>query len=72
MNTLKIKFNDEEIKILETLAKEENLSISDLARESLIEKIKEDYDNELIKDYLLNKDNMKFFSSNQVKSDLGI
>ena len=72
MNTVKIKFSDEEIKILETLAKEDNLSLSDWARKILIEKNKEDFDNELIKDYLLNKDKMKFYSGDQVKLDLGI
>ncbi|WP_106460420.1 DUF6290 family protein [Anaerococcus sp. Marseille-P3915] len=72
MNTLKIKFSDEEIKSLETLAKQENLSLAAWARYTLIEKIKEDFDNELIKDYLLNKDKMKFYSGDQVKLDLGI
>ncbi|MCW6677756.1 DUF6290 family protein [Anaerococcus sp. NML200574] len=72
MNTLKIEFSDEEIKSLETLAKQENLSLAAWARYTLIEKIKEDFDNELIKDYLLNKDKMKFYSGDQVKLDLGI
>lgn len=72
MNTLKIKFSDEEIKSLETLAKQENLSLAAWARYTLIEKIKEDFDNELVKDYLLNKDKMKFYSGDQVKLDLGI
>lgn len=72
MNTLKIKFSDEEIKILESLAKERNLSLSDWAREILIERIEEDYDNILIKDYLLNKEKMKFYSSDQVKLELGL
>lgn len=72
MNTLKIKFSDEEIKSLETLAKQENLSLAAWARYTLIEKIEEDYDNELIKDYILNKEKMKFYSRNQVKDELGL
>ena len=72
MNTLKIEFSDEEIKSLETLAKQENLSLAAWARYTLIEKIEEDYDNELIKDYILNKEKMKFYSRNQVKDELGL
>ena len=72
MNTLKIELSAEEIKSLETLAKEENLSLAAWAKETLIEKIEEDYDKDLIKDYLLKKDIMNFYSSDEVKTELGI
>lgn len=72
MNILKIEFSDEEIKSLETLAEEENLSLAAWARETLIEKIEEDYDKDLIKDYLLTKDIMNFYSSDEVKAELAL
>lgn len=72
MYSLKIEFSDEEIKSLETIAKEENLSLAAWAKETLIEKIEEDYYKDLIKDYLLKKDIMNFYSSDEVKTELGI
>lgn len=72
MTTLTIRLSEEDKKLFKEVSKDKRKSLSDWARETLIEKIEEDYDKELIKDYLLNKDKMKFYSSDEVKSELGL
>lgn len=72
MTTLTIRLSEEDKKLFKEVSKDKRKSLSDWARETLIEKIEEDYDNELIKDYLLNKDKMKFYSSDEVKAELGL
>ena len=64
METLRIYSNSKE--------KEKNKTLSDEARESLLEKIEQEYDEKIIKEYLLNKDKMKFYSDDEVKKELGI
>lgn len=72
MTTLTIRLSEEDKKLFKEVSKDKRKSLSDWARETLIEKIEEDYDNELIKDYLLNKDKIKFYSSDEVKAELGL
>ena len=72
MTTLTIRLSEEDKKLFKEVSKDKRKSLSDWARETLIEKIEEDYDKELIKDYLLNKDKMKFYSSDEVKAELGL
>ena len=54
------------------LVKDKNKTLSDWARESLLEKIEQEYDEKIINEYLLNKDQMKFYSNDEVKKELGI
>lgn len=72
MTTLTIRLSEEDKKLFKEVSKDKRKSLSDWARETLIEKIEEDYNNELIKDYLLNKDKIKFYSSDEVKAELGL
>ena len=64
METLRIYSNPQE--------KEKNKTLSDWARESLLEKIEQEYDEKIVNEYLLNKDQMKFYSNDEVKKELGI
>ena len=64
METLRIYSNPQE--------KEKNKTLSDWERESLLEKIEQEYDEKIVNEYLLNKDQMKFYSDDEVKKELGI
>lgn len=72
MTTLTIRLSEEDKKLFKEVSRDKRKSLSDWARETLIEKIEDDYDMELIKDYLVNKDKMKFYSSDEVKAELGL
>lgn len=72
MATITIRLSEEDKDLFTNVSKEKNKTLSDWARESLLEKIEEEYDEKIIKDYLLNKDNMKFYTSEEVKNELGL
>lgn len=72
MATITIRLSEEDKDLFTNVSKEKNKTLSDWARESLLEKIEEEYDEKIIKDYLLNKDSMKFYTSEEVKNELGL
>ncbi|MFR6141842.1 MAG: type II toxin-antitoxin system RelB family antitoxin [Finegoldia sp.] len=72
MATITIRLSESDKELFTNVSKEKNKTLSDWARESLLEKIEEEYDEKIIKDYLLNKDSMKFYTSEEVKNELGL
>ena len=52
MSVISIRFNDEEENIIKKYAKAKGFSLSQLIKETLIEKIEEEYDLEIGKEYL--------------------
>ena len=66
--TISIRLNDKEEKLIKTYARKNNISISELIRKTLIEKIENEYDLECyekaIKEY---KQNKKTYSLEEVK-----
>ena len=52
MSVISIRFNDEEENIVKKYAKAKGFSLSQLIKETLIEKIEEEYDLEICKEYL--------------------
>ncbi|WP_392436224.1 type II toxin-antitoxin system RelB family antitoxin (plasmid) [Finegoldia magna] len=72
MATITIRLSEEDKDLFTNVSKEKNKTLSDWARESLLEKIEEEYDEKIIKDYLLNKDSMKFYTIEEVKNELGL
>ncbi|WP_455515446.1 type II toxin-antitoxin system RelB family antitoxin, partial [Pseudostreptobacillus sp.] len=52
MSVISIRFNDEEENIIKKYAKAKGFSLSQLIKETLIEKIEEEYDLEICKEYL--------------------
>lgn len=72
MTTLTIRLNSDDKELFKRVAEENNKSLSDWARETLLRNIEEEYDEKLIEDYLLNKENMKFYTSEEVKKELGL
>ncbi|MBZ2385951.1 type II toxin-antitoxin system RelB family antitoxin [Anaerococcus murdochii] len=72
MTTLTIRLNRDDKELFKKVAEENSKSLSDWARETLLRNIEEEYDEKLIEDYLLNKENMKFYTSEEVKKELGL
>ena len=72
MATLTIRLSEEDKELFKNVSKEKNKVLSDWARETLLKSIEEEYDKKIIDDYLLNKDSMKFYTSEEVKKELEI
>ncbi|WP_311482487.1 type II toxin-antitoxin system RelB family antitoxin [uncultured Anaerococcus sp.] len=72
MTTITIRLNKDDKELFKRVADEKSQSLSDWARETLLRNIEEEYDEKLIEDYLINKENMKFYTSNEVKKELGL
>ena len=72
MVTITIRLSESDKELFTNVSKEKNKTLSDWARESLLEKIEQEYDEKIINEYLLNKDQMKFYSNDEVKKELGI
>lgn len=67
MATITIRLSESDKELFTNVSKEKNKTLSDWARESLLEKIEQEYDEKIVNEYLLNKDNMKFYSDDEVK-----
>lgn len=71
--TISVRLNEEDIKLIKTYAEMNNISLSDLIRNSVLEKIEDEYDlkcyNEAIKKY---KDNPKTYTLEEVERELGL
>lgn len=72
MATITIRLSESDKELFINVSKEKNKTLSDWARESLLEKIEQEYDEKIVNEYLLNKDQMKFYSNDEVKKELGI
>ena len=47
-------------------------SVSEFLRQAALEKIEDEYDLKLVKDYLDKKEKMSFYSADEVEKELGI
>ena len=72
MTTLTIRLSEEDKELFKSVSKDKNMVLSDWARETLLASIEEEYDKKLIEEYLLNKKDMKFYTSDEVKKELGL
>ena len=71
--TISVRLNDKESKLIKTYAEMNNISLSELIRKTLIEKIEDEYDlacyEEAIKEY---EENPKTYSLEEIKKELGL
>ena len=71
--TISVRLNEEDTKLIKTYADMNNISLSDLIRNAVIEKIEDEYDLECyekaIKEY---KENPKTYTLEEVKEELGL
>lgn len=56
MSVISVRFNSEEENVIKNYAKSKGFSISQLIKETLMEKIEEEYDLEVCKEYLKAKE----------------
>jgi RHH-type rel operon transcriptional repressor/antitoxin RelB len=72
MNTINLRISDEDNKLVRDYAKANNITISDLVRNSVLEKIEDDIDlklyNQAMKDH---KENPQDISFDEMMVDLG-
>lgn len=71
--TISVRLNDEDTELIKAYAKMNNISLSDLIRNAVLEKIEDEYDldsyNKAMKEY---KKNPKKYTMKEVKEELGL
>ncbi len=71
--TISVRLSDKDTELIKTYADMNNISLSELIRNAVMEKIEDEYDlecyNKAIKEY---KDNPKTYTLKEVKKELGL
>ena len=71
--TISVRLNDDDTRLMKLYAEMNNISLSDLIRSAVIEKIEDEYDLECyekaLKEY---EENPKTFTLDEVKKELGL
>lgn len=71
--TISVRLSDEDTELIKTYAEMNNISLSDLVRNAVLEKIEDEYDlksyEKAVKDY---KENPKTYSMDEVKEESGV
>ncbi len=71
--TISVRLSDEDTELIKTYANMNNISLSDLIRNAVLEKIEDEYDlecyNKAMKEY---KENPKTYTMEEVKEELGL
>ena len=71
--TISVRLNEKDTKLIKAYADMNNISLSDLIRNAVLEKIENEYDlecyNKAIKEY---KKNPKTYTMDEVKKELGL
>lgn len=71
--TVSVRLNEEDEKLIKTYADMNNISLSDLIRNAVLEKIENEYDLECYKKAIKEfKKNPKTYSLHDVKKELGL
>lgn len=72
MQTISLRVEGKDKELFQKISKQENLTLSNWIRETLMNAIEDKYDIELANEYLENKDKMKFYTQDEVKEILGL
>lgn len=72
MQTISLRVEKKDKELFQKISKQENLTLSNWIRETLMNAIEDKYDIELANEYLENKDKMKFYTQDEVKEILGL
>lgn len=71
--TISVRLNEKDTKLVRAYAKMNNISLSDLVRNAILEKIEDEYDldlyNKAIEEY---NENPKTYTLDEVKEELGL
>ena len=69
---LSIRCSSEDENLIKKFAAIKKQSVSEFLRQAALEKIEDEYDLRLVKDYLDKKEKMSFYSADEVEKELGI
>ncbi len=69
---LSIRCSSEDENLIKKFAAIKKQSVSEFLRQAALEKIEDEYDLKLVKDYLDKKEKMSFYSADEVEKELGI
>lgn len=69
---LSIRCSAEDENLIKKFAAIKKQSVSEFLRQAALEKIEDEYDLKLVKDYLEKKEKMSFYSADEVEKELGI
>lgn len=73
MSPISIRLNKEENELIHTYAKAHNISVSELFRNSVIEKIEDEYDLHIFEKALAeHKKDLKTYTLDEVEQELGL
>lgn len=71
--TISVRLNEEDTKLIKAYADMNNISLSDLIRNAVMEKIEDEYDLECYKKAMKKyKENPKTYTLDEVKKELGL
>ena len=71
--TISVRLSDKDMELIKTYAKINNISLSDLIRNAVMEKIEDEYDLECYKKAMQEyKENPKTYTMDEVKKELGL
>lgn len=71
--TISVRLNEEDTKLIKSYAEMNNISLSDLIRNALLEKIEDEYDLECYRKAMEEyKKNPKTYTMNELKEELGL
>lgn len=69
---ISIRCSSEDENLIKKFAAIKKQSVSEFLRQAALEKIEDEYDLKLVKDYLEKKEKMSFYSADEVEKELGI
>ena len=69
---LSIRCSSEDENLIKKFAAIKKQSVSEFLRQAALEKIEDEYELKLVKDYLDKKEKMSFYSADEVEKELGI
>ena len=69
---LSIRCSSEDENLIKKFAAIKKQRVSEFLRQAALEKIEDEYDLKLVKDYLDKKEKMSFYSADEVEKELGI
>ncbi|MDR0899488.1 MAG: DUF6290 family protein [Lactobacillaceae bacterium] len=71
MTTMTLRINTEDSNLIKKFAETHDLSLSDFARQAMLEKIEDDYDLQALRKAMLEDDGTRY-SLDDVKKELGL
>lgn len=69
---LSVRVSKEDEKLIKNYAESQDKTVSELLRCLVMEKIEEEYDIQIVNQYLKNKDKMTFHTADEVEKELGL